>query len=93
MPLCGNSRIHQVDVKSYVLRVLHTELGDSKYRPSPLLIKYVDAGWLGNLYLLVYIRGKEREREILPWKIVCSDFTRKKEWPWVLCVFSKVMHV
>jgi 3-hydroxyacyl-CoA dehydrogenase len=63
LPLCGNSRIHQVDVKSYVLRVLHTELGDSKYRPSPLLIKYVDAGWLGNLYLLVYIRGKERERD------------------------------
>jgi len=30
-----------------IMRVLHTQLGDSKYRPSPLLIKYVDAGWLG----------------------------------------------
>lgn len=30
-----------------IMRVLHTELGDSKYRPCPLLIKYVDAGWLG----------------------------------------------
>ncbi len=30
-----------------IMRVLHSELGDSKYRPSPLLVKYVDAGWLG----------------------------------------------
>ncbi len=28
-------------------RVLHTQLGDSKYRPSPLLVKYVEAGWFG----------------------------------------------
>ncbi|KAJ3068308.1 hypothetical protein HDU98_008492 [Podochytrium sp. JEL0797] len=30
-----------------IMRVLHTQLGDTKYRPSPLLVKYVDAGWLG----------------------------------------------
>lgn len=30
-----------------VMRVLHRELGDDKYRPSPLLVKYVEAGWLG----------------------------------------------
>ncbi|EFA79325.1 3-hydroxybutyryl-CoA dehydrogenase [Heterostelium album PN500] len=30
-----------------IMRVLHTELGDSKYRPSPLLVKYVEAGRLG----------------------------------------------
>jgi 3-hydroxybutyryl-CoA dehydrogenase len=30
-----------------ILNVLHQGLGDSKYRPCPLLIKYVDAGWLG----------------------------------------------
>ena len=30
-----------------IMRVLHTQLGDSKYRPSPLLVQYVDAGWLG----------------------------------------------
>lgn len=30
-----------------IMKVLHTELGDSKYRPCPLLTKYVDAGWLG----------------------------------------------
>ncbi len=30
-----------------IMRVLHNELGDSKYRPSPLLVKFVDAGWLG----------------------------------------------
>ena len=30
-----------------VMQVLHDGLGDSKYRPSPLLVKYVEAGWLG----------------------------------------------
>ena len=30
-----------------IMRVLHGQLGDDKYRPAPLLIKYVDAGWLG----------------------------------------------
>jgi 3-hydroxybutyryl-CoA dehydrogenase len=30
-----------------VMRVLHAGLGDSKYRPCPLLGKYVEAGWLG----------------------------------------------
>jgi 3-hydroxybutyryl-CoA dehydrogenase len=30
-----------------IMQVLHSGLGDAKYRPCPLLIKYVDAGWLG----------------------------------------------
>jgi 3-hydroxybutyryl-CoA dehydrogenase len=30
-----------------ILEVLHEGLGDSKYRPCPLLRKYVDAGYLG----------------------------------------------
>ncbi|HEY4251416.1 MAG TPA: 3-hydroxybutyryl-CoA dehydrogenase [Roseomonas sp.] len=30
-----------------IMRVLHNGLGDSKYRPAPLLAKYVEAGWLG----------------------------------------------
>jgi len=30
-----------------VMEVLHSGLGDDKYRPCPLLRKYVDAGWLG----------------------------------------------
>ena len=30
-----------------IMRVLHSGLGDTKYRPCPLLIKHVDAGWLG----------------------------------------------
>jgi 3-hydroxybutyryl-CoA dehydrogenase len=30
-----------------IMQVLHEGLGDSKYRPSPLLRKYVAAGWLG----------------------------------------------
>jgi len=30
-----------------IARVLHEGLGDSKYRPSPFLVKYVEAGWLG----------------------------------------------
>lgn len=30
-----------------IMRVLHNGLGDSKYRPCPLLVQYVDAGWYG----------------------------------------------
>jgi len=30
-----------------IMQVLHAGLGDSKYRPCPLLVKYVEAGWLG----------------------------------------------
>ncbi|HEX7741753.1 MAG TPA: 3-hydroxybutyryl-CoA dehydrogenase [Sphingobium sp.] len=30
-----------------VLNVLRSTTGDSKYRPAPLLVKYVEAGWLG----------------------------------------------
>jgi len=36
-----------LDVCLDIMRVLHSGLGDSKYRPCPLLIKMVDAGWLG----------------------------------------------
>ena len=36
-----------LDVCLDVMRVLHDGLGDPKYRPCPLLIKMVDAGWLG----------------------------------------------
>ncbi len=30
-----------------IMQVLHEGLCDSKYRPCPLLVKYVEAGWLG----------------------------------------------
>jgi len=30
-----------------VMKVLHQGMADSKYRPCPLLVKYVEAGWLG----------------------------------------------
>jgi 3-hydroxybutyryl-CoA dehydrogenase len=30
-----------------VMQVLHDGLADTKYRPCPLLVKYVEAGWLG----------------------------------------------
>ena len=30
-----------------IMQVLHAGLGDSKYRPCPLLVKYVEAGWFG----------------------------------------------
>lgn len=36
-----------LDVCLDIMRVMETGLGDPKYRPCPLLIKMVDAGWLG----------------------------------------------
>jgi 3-hydroxybutyryl-CoA dehydrogenase len=36
-----------LDVCVDILRVLHQGHGDPKYRPCPLLVKMVDAGWLG----------------------------------------------
>ena len=36
-----------LDTILYVLQLFHKELGEDKYRPCPLLIKYVEAGWYG----------------------------------------------
>ena len=36
-----------LDVCLSVMHVLHEGLADTKYRPCPLLVKYVEAGWLG----------------------------------------------
>lgn len=36
-----------LDTLLSIMRVLHAELGEDKYRPAPLLVKYVNAGWIG----------------------------------------------
>jgi 3-hydroxybutyryl-CoA dehydrogenase len=36
-----------LDTCLYIAEVLYRDIGDSKYRPCPLLRKYVEAGWLG----------------------------------------------
>ena len=36
-----------LDTCLLVMEVIHQGLGDSKYRPCPLLRQYVEAGWLG----------------------------------------------
>ncbi len=36
-----------LDVCLAIMHVLHDGLADTKYRPCPLLVKYVEAGWLG----------------------------------------------
>jgi 3-hydroxybutyryl-CoA dehydrogenase len=36
-----------LDTCLWIMEVLHAGIGDDKYRPCPLLRKYVDAGWLG----------------------------------------------
>lgn len=36
-----------LDTLLYILQIFQRELGEDKYRPCPLLIKYVEAGWYG----------------------------------------------
>lgn len=36
-----------LDTLFEVIKVLYSSTGDSKYRPAPLLVKYVEAGWYG----------------------------------------------
>ncbi len=36
-----------LDTVLSICKILHSELGDDKYRPCPLLTKYVEAGWYG----------------------------------------------
>jgi 3-hydroxybutyryl-CoA dehydrogenase len=36
-----------LDVCLSIMRVLYEGTADSKYRPCPMLVKYVEAGWLG----------------------------------------------
>ncbi len=36
-----------LDLCASILQRLHCELSDDKYRPCPLLMKYIEAGWLG----------------------------------------------
>ena len=36
-----------LDTLLSILQILHRELGEDKYRPAPLLVKYVEAGWFG----------------------------------------------
>ncbi len=43
-----------------IMKVLHRQFGDSKYRPCPLLAQYVDGGWLG------VKTGEGRDTEKLP---------------------------
>ncbi|RIL10079.1 MAG: 3-hydroxybutyryl-CoA dehydrogenase [Proteobacteria bacterium] len=36
-----------LDTLLYICQILQRELGEDKYRPCPLLVKYVEAGWYG----------------------------------------------
>ena len=55
MRLGANHRMGPLELADFIgldtclsiMNVLHEGLGDTKYRPCPLLVKYVEAGWLG----------------------------------------------
>lgn len=36
-----------LDTLLFIARIFHEQLGEDKYRPCPLLVKYVEAGWVG----------------------------------------------
>ncbi len=44
---CQLADLIGLDTVLAIARVLHEGMGDARYRPSPLLVKYVEAGWLG----------------------------------------------
>ena len=46
LPIAGDID-EQGKVPAAILEVLQRDLGDPKYRPAPLLRRYVQAGWLG----------------------------------------------
>jgi 3-hydroxybutyryl-CoA dehydrogenase len=52
-----------LDVCLDILRVLHAGLGDDKYRPCPLLVKMVDAGWLGRKSGRGFYRYQDEQSE------------------------------
>ena len=45
--LVQSAERHHVQLIDLFMQVLYEGLADSKYRPCPLLVKYVEAGWLG----------------------------------------------
>ena len=63
-----------------ILRVLHDGLGDPKYRPCPLLVQMVDAGWLGKKSGRGFYRysgpGGEQVRLALPVCGAANESTR-----------------
>ena len=48
-----------------IMQVLYDGLADSKYRPCPLLVKYVEAGWMGRKVQRGFLR--------LSWRRACAD--------------------
>jgi len=52
-----------LDVCLAVMQVLYDGLADSKYRPCPLLVKYVEAGWLGRKTRRGFLRLHRREAD------------------------------
>ena len=61
-----------LDVCLDIMRVMHSGLGDPKYRPCPLLIKMVDAGWLGrksgrDFIVTKFLPADTRPRAIHMW--------------------------
>ncbi len=47
VPMMNEAVFMGLDVALAIMNVLYEGLADSKYRPCPLLVKYVEAGWLG----------------------------------------------